>query len=273
MIALADTMDTRRDHRRLAGPPQARGPAELPHAARRPGHPAEGPADGEGAPAPPCTRSPPPWPSPAPTASTGWCWAPTRARRQGAPGHRLPGPGLQGRAGSLHRHGHEPGGGVRPGRARSTRSACPGRWSRWACSAFAAGLETLMVIEHKRGLIEPQARAALYDLPAHACPRIIGKTDETGAPLLSELGSLSVAEIALAIYDRLPPGLHMERAQAYLNRVSAAGVRSPSAWPPTRPASRSSARAARTTPRPSCPRAAAPWPASAATTWPGSTTR
>jgi indolepyruvate ferredoxin oxidoreductase len=90
--------------------------------------------------------------------------------------------------------------------------------------AFAAGLETLMVIEHKRGLIEPQARAALYDLPAQARPRIIGKVDEKGAPLLSELGSLSVAEIALAIYDRLPDGPHMERAQAYLNRVSAAGV-------------------------------------------------
>jgi indolepyruvate ferredoxin oxidoreductase len=90
--------------------------------------------------------------------------------------------------------------------------------------AFAAGLETLMVIEHKRGLIEPQARAALYDLPAHARPRIIGKQDEHGHPLLSELGSLSVAEIALAIYDRLPSGPHMERAQAYLNRVSAAGV-------------------------------------------------
>ncbi|MDB5456746.1 MAG: pyruvate ferredoxin/flavodoxin oxidoreductase [Caulobacter sp.] len=90
--------------------------------------------------------------------------------------------------------------------------------------AFAAGLETLMVIEHKRGLIEPQARAALYDLPAHARPRIIGKQDEHGHPLLSELGSLSVAEIALAIYDRLPDGPHMERAQAYLNRVSAAGV-------------------------------------------------
>lgn len=90
--------------------------------------------------------------------------------------------------------------------------------------AFAAGLETLMVIEHKRGLIEPQARAALYDLPAHARPGIIGKIDEKGGPLLSELGSLSVAEIALAIYDRLPPGPHMERAQAYLNRVSAAGV-------------------------------------------------
>jgi indolepyruvate ferredoxin oxidoreductase len=90
--------------------------------------------------------------------------------------------------------------------------------------AFAAGLETLMVIEHKRALIEPQARAALYDLPAHARPRIIGKKDQNGHPLLSELGSLSVAEIALALYDRLPPGPHRERAAAYLDRVSAAGV-------------------------------------------------
>jgi len=90
--------------------------------------------------------------------------------------------------------------------------------------AFAAGLETLMVIEHKRALIEPQARAALYDLPAHARPNIIGKKDETGQPLLSELGSLSVAEIALALYDRIPPGPHRERAAAYLDRVSAAGV-------------------------------------------------
>lgn len=89
---------------------------------------------------------------------------------------------------------------------------------------FAAGLETLMVIEHKRPLIETQARAALYDLPAHARPRIIGKTDETGAPLLSELTSLSVAEVALAIADRLPPGPHMERVYDYLNRVSAASM-------------------------------------------------
>jgi indolepyruvate ferredoxin oxidoreductase len=89
---------------------------------------------------------------------------------------------------------------------------------------FAAGLETLMVIEHKRALIETQARAALYDLPAHARPTIIGKTDETGAPLLSELNSLSVAEIALAIADRLPPGPHMDRVYDYLSRVSAASM-------------------------------------------------
>src|ERR1700761_9512327 len=63
--------------------------------------------------------------------------------------------------------------------------------------SFAAGLETMMVIEHKRPLIETQARAALYDLPAHARPKIIGKVDEHGHPLLSEIGSLSVAEVAL----------------------------------------------------------------------------
>ncbi len=90
--------------------------------------------------------------------------------------------------------------------------------------AFARGLETLMVVEHKRPLLEAQARAALYDLPAHAQPKVIGKVDEQGHPLLSDLGSLSVAEVALAIADRLPPGPHMERVNAYLDRVSAAGV-------------------------------------------------
>jgi indolepyruvate ferredoxin oxidoreductase len=90
--------------------------------------------------------------------------------------------------------------------------------------AFAGGLETLMVVEHKRPLLETQARAALYDLPAHAQPRVIGKVDEHGHPLLSQLGALSVAEVALAIADRLPPGPHMERVHAYLNRVSKAGM-------------------------------------------------
>jgi indolepyruvate ferredoxin oxidoreductase len=86
------------------------------------------------------------------------------------------------------------------------------------------GLETLMVVEHKRPLVEAQARAVLYDLPAQARPKIIGKTDETGHPLLSDIGALSVAEIALAVADRLPPGPHMERVHDYLSRVSAASM-------------------------------------------------
>ena len=90
--------------------------------------------------------------------------------------------------------------------------------------SFAAGLETLMVIEHKRPIVETQARAALYDLPAQARPTIIGKTDERGHPLLSDVGALSTAEIALALADRLPPGPHMERVHDYLSRVSAASM-------------------------------------------------
>ena len=90
--------------------------------------------------------------------------------------------------------------------------------------AFAAGLDTLMVVEHKRPLVEAQVRAALYDLPAHARPRVIGKTDEHGHPLLSELGSLSVAEVALAIADRLPPGPHMPEVHDYISRVSASSM-------------------------------------------------
>jgi indolepyruvate ferredoxin oxidoreductase len=90
--------------------------------------------------------------------------------------------------------------------------------------AFARGLETLMVVEHKRPLLEGQARAALYDLPAHAQPKVIGKVDEQGHPLLSQLGSLSVAEVALAIADRLPPGPHMARVHDFLSRVSASGM-------------------------------------------------
>ena len=53
---------------------------------------------------------------------------------------------------------------------------------------------------------------------------MIGKVDEQGHPLLSQLGSLSVAEVALAIADRLPPGPHMERVHDFLSRVSASSM-------------------------------------------------
>src|SRR5690606_29045016 len=41
-------------------------------------------------------------------------------------------------------------------------------------AAFAAGLPEVLVVEEKRGLIEPQLKDILYDMPADRRPRILG---------------------------------------------------------------------------------------------------
>ncbi len=68
--------------------------------------------------------------------------------------------------------------------------------------AFAAGLDLLIVIEEKRGLIEGQAREILYGLLD--APVIIGKRDETGQRLFPEEGALDAVMIARALAERLP---------------------------------------------------------------------
>jgi indolepyruvate ferredoxin oxidoreductase len=65
--------------------------------------------------------------------------------------------------------------------------------------AFAQGLEQVLVIEEKRELLERQLRDVLYGLPGGPWPRIVGKRDNAGRPLLSSVGDLSTAEIARAI--------------------------------------------------------------------------
>jgi len=65
--------------------------------------------------------------------------------------------------------------------------------------AFARGLEQVLVIEEKRELLERQLRDVLYGLPGGPWPRIVGKHDREGRPLLSSVGDLSTAEIARAI--------------------------------------------------------------------------
>jgi indolepyruvate ferredoxin oxidoreductase len=68
---------------------------------------------------------------------------------------------------------------------------------------FAEGLEDVLVIEEKRGLIEDQLVHCLYNLPADRRPRIVGKTDETGAPLLPSAGELGPTQVARAVIERL----------------------------------------------------------------------
>ncbi len=67
--------------------------------------------------------------------------------------------------------------------------------------AFADGLETIVVVEEKRALIESQLKEILYGM-ANA-PRIIGKRDEEGEWLFPAKGALDANDIALAIGRRI----------------------------------------------------------------------
>ncbi len=68
---------------------------------------------------------------------------------------------------------------------------------------LAEQVEELLIVEEKRGVMEEQIRSHLYHMPADRRPRVTGKTDERGAPLLPEHYELSVLQIAEAIVARL----------------------------------------------------------------------
>jgi len=74
---------------------------------------------------------------------------------------------------------------------------------RDAVRAFADGLEEVLVVEEKRRLIELGVKDALYALPEGRRPRVVGRYDEQGRPLVSELGELSADEVARAIAGRI----------------------------------------------------------------------
>ncbi len=92
-----------------------------------------------------------------------------------------------------------------------------------AVSTFCRGLERVLVVEHKRSLIEDQLKDLLYHLPDAERPRIVGKRDEAGAPLLSDVGAVPVAEIVRALLDRLPPEAPRAQGEGYLVRIGASG--------------------------------------------------
>jgi indolepyruvate ferredoxin oxidoreductase len=79
------------------------------------------------------------------------------------------------------------------------------------------GLERVLVVEEKRGLIESQAKELLNQLPRR--PVIEGKQDETGATLLPSHGNLSTNQVAIAIAERLLARCHDERLRARLDEL------------------------------------------------------
>ena len=67
--------------------------------------------------------------------------------------------------------------------------------------AFAAALDTIIVVEEKRSLIEVQAREELYGTAG--APRIFGKYDEHGKWLFPAKGALEPTAIAFALGERI----------------------------------------------------------------------
>ncbi|RBD26945.1 indolepyruvate ferredoxin oxidoreductase family protein [Xanthomonas oryzae pv. oryzae] len=72
-------------------------------------------------------------------------------------------------------------------------------------SAFAQGLEDIVVVEEKKAFIERQMKELFYNWPgsAGARPSIVGKYDEQGAWILPSTGELTPATIAGVIGGRI----------------------------------------------------------------------
>jgi indolepyruvate ferredoxin oxidoreductase len=69
-------------------------------------------------------------------------------------------------------------------------------------AAFAQSCEEILVVEEKRDVIESQIARILYNLPADGRPRLVGKLDEKGAPLLSTVGELDPDRVMQVIAAR-----------------------------------------------------------------------
>ncbi|MCF3934537.1 indolepyruvate ferredoxin oxidoreductase family protein [Acuticoccus sp. M5D2P5] len=110
---------------------------------------------------------------------------------------------------------------------RLMKVGCPWPLPADDVRAFADGLEEIIVVEEKRGLVEPQMKDILYGT-ANA-PTIIGKTDAAGAPLFRASGALDAAHVTAVIGRRLVERgaerltAPVEEAEALLARLAATG--------------------------------------------------
>ena len=96
---------------------------------------------------------------------------------------------------------------------------------------FAGGLDEILVVEEKRGFIENQIKELLYNLPASARPRVIGKCDEEGRPLLRASGELDPGGVAQTLAARLQRFGTDERIEARVALLRARWAESEAAEP------------------------------------------
>ncbi|HYW02469.1 MAG TPA: indolepyruvate ferredoxin oxidoreductase family protein [Gammaproteobacteria bacterium] len=85
---------------------------------------------------------------------------------------------------------------------------------------FARGLDEILVVEEKRPLIEDQLRSLLYGV--HPAPRVFGKQDRAGRPLLPSWGELDPVCIARVLVERLGRGDEAAELWQRLRRMEGA---------------------------------------------------
>ena len=83
---------------------------------------------------------------------------------------------------------------------------------------FAKGLETILVVEEKRPLIEDQLKKLLYGRD-NAPRQILGKQDEQGKPLLPEHGEVTPGSVAAAIAGRVQQYVNLPEFDQRLSRI------------------------------------------------------
>ncbi|WP_051630858.1 indolepyruvate ferredoxin oxidoreductase family protein [Afifella pfennigii] len=104
-----------------------------------------------------------------------------------------------------------------------------------AICAFAEGLQTIIVVEEKRSLVETQIKEQLYGRAE--APQVIGKKDEEGRVLFTAKGALDANDVAIAIGERLMRFAPdeaistrlsaLKRAQNVLRSTQSVAVRTP----------------------------------------------
>ncbi|WDS38137.1 indolepyruvate ferredoxin oxidoreductase family protein [Pseudoxanthomonas sp.] len=90
-------------------------------------------------------------------------------------------------------------------------------------TAFAQGLEDIVVVEEKKAFIERQMKELFYNWPAHAGarPSIVGKYDEAGEWILPSTGELTPATIAGVIGRRIQRFANTESIEQRLHWMEA----------------------------------------------------
>jgi indolepyruvate ferredoxin oxidoreductase len=96
---------------------------------------------------------------------------------------------------------------------------------------FAADLDEVLVVEDKLPLIEKSVRDALYGTAD--APRVVGKRDEDGHPLLSMRGELDATAIARVVAQRLRRRVTLDSIEARLDALAASAARVAGAAAPT----------------------------------------